>query len=207
MSCSIEVTGLGKRFARSFLFRDLNFVIQPGSVSAVIGPNGSGKSTLLKILAALLQPTKGTVQYYTSANEKLSDAHQQFSFVAPYLQLYPELTALEHLKFARELRKREFNAQAATACLLGYGLAEDAINSGKPIGSFSSGMQQRVRLAMAHSAEPQILFLDEPTVNLDLRGKEDFERMLTQLIRNKTTVVIATNEERERALATQIIEF
>jgi heme exporter protein A len=160
----------------------------------VTGPNGSGKSTLLKILCGLLRPTSGTVRMEQGGRElKPEERKYRIGFVSPEINLYDRLTALENLAFftaARGLPVR----RSVIVDLLEKLQLKDSLD--QPVGQFSSGMKQRMKLACAVLHEPPVLVLDEPGSNLDDRGKQLFENTI-RAQRQKGIVVIATNEPGE----------
>jgi len=206
MSIGIEVRELTKRFSRYPAFTPVTFTIEPSTVFAVVGVNGAGKSTLLKILAGVLAPTKGSIQYRDNSTQlKREEIETRSALVAPYLELYPELTAIEHLRFVADLRGKTHSDSVYKELLLHLGLKEEALSSTRYLSGFSSGMRQRVKIAMALTAEPDLLFLDEPTSNLDADGIAVVEEQIRKVVSRGTTVILATNEERERKLATSEI--
>jgi heme exporter protein A len=205
---TIEANGLTKRFGKRGLFRPVTFVAQPGEIVAITGPNGSGKSTLLKILAKVLSPTKGTCEW--RANDKpldLADLRSQTGFVAPYLELYGDLSATEHVRMVAEWKGSDLNESEVRELLALTELDKRAIETSRHLRAFSSGMKQRVRFAMAFAGEPSVLLMDEPTSNLDKQGTALVLSELQRRAARGATVLIATNEEREIALATKTISI
>ena len=97
----ITLTDLGKKYNREWVFRHLNFEINPGDTIAITGHNGSGKSTLLKVLGGYLTPSQGKVTYGDSKEH----IQTQFGFAAPYLNLLEEFTLKEHLAFHNKFKK------------------------------------------------------------------------------------------------------
>lgn len=145
-----------------------------------------------------------------SANEGKLDSEivrSCIGYVAPYLELYSELTAVEHLQFVHSLHGKTLEASSAARLLEETGLPTQAISSERQVRAFSSGMRQRVKLAMATSLNPEILLLDEATSNLDEQGI----LLVTDIVRaaadRGATVILATNEDREVALASQVIHL
>ncbi len=204
MSITIRADKLTKRYAGRYVFRDLSCTIEPGSITAIVGPNGSGKSTLLKILANVLTPTSGSCEWLGQGKVITSDHPERLrGFVAPYLELYDDLTAVEHVQFVGTMKGIHVSDEEACFELTKFGLANEAISEKKLLRFFSSGMKQRVRFAMASIGSPRLLFLDEPTSNLDQMGIA----MLFGYLGSRTdaTIVLATNEPREREIADHLI--
>jgi len=192
----ITLTDLGKKYNREWVFRHLNFEINPGDTIAITGHNGSGKSTLLKVLGGYLTPSQGKVTYGDSKEH----IQTQFGFAAPYLNLLEEFTLKEHLAFHNKFKKAlcSHDEMLALSNLAG---AED-----KLVKDFSSGMKQRLRLVLAFFYESSLLLLDEPTSNLDQDGTDWYLSML-QKVSDEQTMIIASNQPQEYAGANQIISI
>jgi heme exporter protein A len=128
-------------------------------------------------------------------------------FVAPYLELYDELTAVEHVEFVANMKSIPLNTNSALELLDRFGLDSAIARGDRRMRAYSSGMKQRVRCAMAFACSPSVLLLDEPTSNLDDAGT-DF--VLSEAVNSATAgaiVFIATNDSRERAIATREIQI
>ena len=185
------------RFGRRRLFDDLSVEVVAGAPLAVVGANGSGKSTLLRILAGLTAPTGGAVRLEVDGRATPpDDLPRAVGFVAPALQLYEPLTARETLRFlatARRLASAE-DRIGATLDRVGLGGRAD-----EPVGAFSTGMRQRLRLATALLHDPPVLLLDEPGSTLDAAGRD----LVQSVIATQNVVVVATNDPDEAALCTR----
>ncbi len=181
----IQTHNLGKRFGPHWLFRSVEMVVEPGQVLAVLGKNGSGKSTLLKILAGLATPTEGAVIPPESCG-----------YAALDLNLYPTLTAIEHLELSARLR----------GCPTRTGELLDMVNLERAghqmVGQFSTGMRVRLKLALAIQHHPSVLLLDEPTASLDQAGIEIVDEVIRAF---DGAVVMATNDDADRRWATHAI--
>jgi heme exporter protein A len=191
---TLRVEGVGKRFGRRTIFRDLHARAVAGEVLVVTGPNGSGKSTLLAILAGLVRPSRGTARW-TEGERELGREFRRRSlgWVAPDLMLYAELTASENLRFFARVRGLETTAKDHAALLERVGLGRRADDL---VGSFSSGMRQRLKYAFALLGSPRALLLDEPTANLDVEGVVMVDGVIRDQ-RERGLLVLATNEPRE----------
>jgi heme exporter protein A len=199
---SLHVTEVTKRFGRNPVFDPISFSAFKGDIIAITGSNGTGKSTLLKIVCGVLTSSSGSCSWTNS--EKLiehSDLQKRIGFVAPYLELYSELTAIEHVQFVAELKGKSVSTDEAAGLLTGFGLEAKAARGDRSIGKFSSGMQQRVRFAMAFAAIPDVLFLDEPSSNLDDEGTEILFSKIKEHSASGGIVIIATNDDKEKQLA------
>ena len=198
----LSLDGVTKRFSRSPIFSPVSCEISSGNIIAITGANGSGKSTLLKIIAGVTSPTKGMCRWSIGPLEIDARALQVLlGFVSPYLELYNELTAIEHVKFVAELKSQPISTENAISDLVSVGLESVIASSDRGIRQYSSGMKQRVRLAMAFVCEPRILLLDEPSSNLDEEGITMLFQRIAVIAAMGAVVVIATNDEREKRLA------
>lgn len=176
------------------ILRDISLQVQRGELVGLIGPNGAGKSTLLRLLCGLQRPSTGSVTYHYGGQRYSPDqARHLVGWVAPDLQLYRELTALENLQFFAQVRGLRLAPTALTALLEEVGLSG---RGNDLLAAYSSGMAQRLRYAYALLHRPPVLLLDEPTVTLDERGAQLVEQIV-QRQRTSGITIIATNDPRE----------
>lgn len=181
------------------LLDDINLEIPKGSTSAIIGSSGSGKSTLLGLLAGLDLATSGSVKLLgKNLGELDEDARAQLragkvGFVFQSFQLLPGLTAIENVSLPLELGKWGENPRSlAEEMLAQVGLAHRLDHFPSQL---SGGEQQRVALARAFVTQPEVLFADEPTGNLDSRtGEQVIEMMLSLHGQGDTTLVLVTHD-------------
>lgn len=178
---------------------DINFSVNKGEIVAIVGPSGSGKTTLLGLCAGLDNPTSGhiilagsTISELTE-NEKAEVRNRKVGFIFQNFQLLPTLTALENVMIPLELQGRAKGAKAKAEQLLervGLGGRSHHYPS-----QLSGGEQQRVSLARAFSNDPEVLFADEPTGNLDEETGAIVEGLLFDLNKeNQTTLIIVTHD-------------
>lgn len=200
----IELTSVGKRYRREWVLRNVDMTLAAPGRYAVTGPNGSGKSTLLRILSGHLTPTKGNTLFSMgSTNLTPNEAWQYLSYAAPYIELIEEFTLLEALQF--HYRFRKFAAGLQPQNLIGIlGFPENTAN--KPIRFFSSGMKQRLKLALAICSETPLLLLDEPTSNLDRQGTAWYLNLIGQFAGDRL-VVVASNVEEDYAFCTEYVDI
>jgi len=194
----IILHNVGKRFNRDWIFRHVHLNFEPSKRYAIIGTNGSGKSTLLQILAGAIQPIEGTISWMK--NDLAADAIDITAIAAPYLELIEELNALELLDFHRKFKTLNgSNEQILTS----VGLANAAE---KMIVNYSSGMKQRLKLALVFFSNAPVLLFDEPFTNLDRDGIAIFQQLMDKLPSEKT-VIISSNVEEEYAGCTELIRI
>jgi ABC-type multidrug transport system ATPase subunit len=187
---TIQLQNTGKRFRLDWIFRGLNYSFEKGKRYAVLGPNGSGKSTLLKVLSGHLSPSKGAVLFENQGNKTApEEVYRHISYAAPYIELIEEFTLEEALKFHAGLKPL---LPGCTPSKLYELLALPRARS-KEIRFFSSGMKQRVKLALAVCSDTPILLLDEPATNLDTQGVQWYKNLVADYAADRL-VVIASND-------------
>lgn len=200
----ISLARVAKQFAREKVFSGMDHVFAAGSRTAVLGPNGSGKSTLLQVVAGALVPTAGTVEH--ALGGKTLEQHRVYrkvSMAAPYLDLYEDLSlreALEaHARF-KPFRPGIHAEDVARSAYLGPHL-------GKPVSNFSSGMKQRLKLALAILSDTPLLLLDEPATNLDAEAIAWFRELLLSNLEGRTLLVASNRQEEETFACTERMEI
>jgi ABC-type multidrug transport system ATPase subunit len=196
----IHLLEIGKRFKKNWIFRDLSFEFSSGKTYAITGHNGSGKSTLLKSIAGFEHLTKGEISYEAD-NQKIdkNNISHFYSYCAPYQDLIKEMTLAEFLDFHQTMTEKfDYNEMLKAVGLTG--------NEQKLLGDFSSGMTQRLKLGICFYSGRPLLLLDEPTSNLDLKGKEIF-KILIDKHRNTKTILIASNESDEISLCDKVLNI
>jgi ABC-2 type transport system ATP-binding protein len=188
---TIHLTDAGKRFRFDWIFRGLNYRFDTGGRYALLGPNGSGKSTLLKVLSGHLSLSKGKVVFEKNGKALDPDAvYREVSYAAPYIELIEEFTLEEALRF--HARLRPLLPDFAVENL--YELLDLPRARHKELRFFSSGMKQRVKLALAVCTDAPILLLDEPTTNLDLNAVRWFKNLVETHVGRERLLVIASND-------------
>lgn len=191
----IEVDGLSKTYPGAVVpaVDGLNLEVPQGTAFGLLGPNGAGKTTTISILCTLLQPTKGcaTVLGYDLVRDA-AQVRRSIGLVPQDIALYPALSARENLRFfARMLRIPGGQIEARIeACLEMVGLTAAA---DQKIATFSGGMKRRANFAAGILHEPELLFLDEPTVGIDAQSRHLILERLTELNRAGMTLVYTTH--------------
>jgi ABC-type multidrug transport system ATPase subunit len=190
---SLQVQKASKRFHREWIFKNLDLELSSGDALAITGGNGSGKSTLLKCLSGAIPLSQGSIEYHSSATLLPEESwFRSLAIATPYLELPEEFTLNEALTFHFQFKK-PLNQLTTQAILAILGLEK---HQSKSISQFSSGMKQRVKLALAIFSEVPLLFLDEPTTNLDKQGVSWYLELLQQYAQDRI-LVICSNEPRE----------
>lgn len=196
----LSARGLRLAFGLTEALRGVDLDCHAGEIIAVTGPSGSGKSTLLHVLAGVLVPNEGTVDYDTIRLTDLDEAGrsrlrlEKFGFVFQYGQLLPDLTAADNVTIPLLLAgvKRREARRRADAWLDRLGLGEC---SRKLPAQLSGGQAQRVAVARALDTKPTLLFADEPTGSLDSLAAETVMLALTEAARDANAAVILTTHD------------
>jgi ABC-type multidrug transport system ATPase subunit len=195
----ITLSETGKKFGTEWIFRNLSYSFEDHKAYAVLGRNGSGKSTLLQVIAGSLHPTSGTVRYSLSGKEIHPDkVYTCLTIVAPYLELIEDFTLREMVDFHFAFKTPVTGFTIPKIIdLLGFP------KTGKtPVRLFSSGMKQRVKLALAVCSDVPLLLLDEPTMNLDQAGIDWYLNILNDHGGNRTIIVCSNIEQKETSFCT-----
>lgn len=190
---TISLDQVSKRFQRYWIFKDISCTFEAGKAWCLLGANGSGKSTLMRVIAGMQNPSKGKVHYQAGDKQlTTSEVFKDISFCAPGMEIVEELTLREFLDFHFSF-KRLLPGLSVTDVIEITGLKAAA---DKPIGDYSSGMKQRVKLAQAIFADTPILLLDEPCTNLDQAGMEQYRDWIEKYATSRL-VIVASNDVRE----------
>lgn len=200
----IDFQSVSKSFGTQQLFHNFQARITAGQITAVLGPNGSGKSTLLRLAARLLAPEQGKVQI--TEEHTLLDA-EAYAFrramMTPELSFYAQLTAQENLQFIAKLRNKTLQPETCTALLEQVGLH----NTATMVQGFSTGMRQRLKLAVLLSVDADVWLLDEPGMNLDKNGISLLREAMQKAARQNKLILLATNDHQEEAMADACIRL
>ncbi len=197
----IILENIGRRFNREWIFRNITYAFESGSSYAILGANGAGKSTLLQLISGSLSSSEGTSLYqYKGKDLEVEDVFEHLSIAAPYLELIEEFTLAEHIDFHFKFKPYRLGFDRESLIdLLDLKQAKH-----KALKYFSSGMKQRVKLALAFCSDTAILLLDEPTSNLDQQGIEWY-LSLSQRFSSDRLLIICSNQEHEYNFCTHYI--
>ena len=185
---------------------NLSFACEPGKVYGLLGPNGAGKTTLMNLITGLYRPASGAVRVL--GLDPVHDARKvrrEIGLVPQETSLYPELSALENLRFHAALY---LDDQRAAECRIGevLELVDLADRAKDAVGSYSGGMKRRLALGRAMLADPRILLLDEPTLGVDVQGTHRIWDYVRRFKGEGRTVLVSTNVMAEAdALADEIL--
>jgi heme exporter protein A len=191
---------IGKSYSQRKILTDISFSVNSGQSVAITGPNGSGKTTLIRILCLLTRADRGVV-YFEQNGKKNSNYQKSIAMVGPYIQLYDELTAYENLEFCSRMINNSADKDNIIHQIEQVGLIGRARDFVK---TYSSGMKQRLKYAFALMANPDVLFIDEPTSNLDKKGIDIIYNIMNHYKKEKI-LVFATNDEVDLKFADQVV--
>ncbi len=204
-SSSLAIRNLTKTFNRRPVLRNISLEVEGPASVAITGRNGSGKSTLVKIVAGVLAPSSGSVAISVNgAVVPPEERYRHIGFVAPYLFLYDEFSARENLVLLETMRSGTRPDTRFLDDMFGrVGLADRQHDR---LGTYSSGMKQRIKYIYALLHRPALLILDEPTSNLDDDGY-DLVKSIVDEQRRDGVVIVATNESDEAEWCERKIEM
>jgi ABC-type multidrug transport system ATPase subunit len=182
----IILENIGRRFNRDWIFRGIDYAFFSGKIYAILGPNGSGKSTLLQVLNGSLSPSAGKINYFFEEKPvEIDDVYQHLSLAAPYLELIEEFTLSEMIDF--HFKFKPYIAGVNKSEIIELLAMENSKN--KLIKYFSSGMKQRLKLAIAFCSDTPMLMLDEPTSNLDTQGVDWYLNLVQKFASTRLTII------------------
>ena len=195
---------LGKRYNRDWIFRNLQTEFLRDTSCAILGHNGSGKSTLIQILAGSMVQSDGEI-VYESEGHQIGQEHiyKYISYSAPYLELIEEFSFAEAVIFQSRF-KGFINGLTSDDIIEKSGLNNQ---SGKQIKYFSSGMKQRVKLTLSILSDTPILFLDEPSSNLDKAGIEWYQGLIDEYRKDRIVFVCSNQQIHEYEFCTRILNI
>jgi heme ABC exporter ATP-binding subunit CcmA len=188
----LAVIDLARHYGRRKALAQVNFTCGAGDIIGLLGPNGAGKSTLLNILATLISPSRGRVEYGDrTAAQGGAEVRGRIGMLGHDLFLYPELTARENLVFFARLYGLPDAEAVAQARLARAGLADRGDDL---VLGFSRGMRQRVALERALLHDPRLVLLDEPFTGLDQASTAALVARLRERQQAGCILVIATHD-------------
>jgi ABC-2 type transport system ATP-binding protein len=189
---AIETSGLVKVFGDTRALDGIDLAVPAGTVYGVLGPNGAGKTTAVRVLCTLLRPDGGEARVFGHDVLREPDAVRgRVSLTGQYASVDEDLTGSENLiLLARLIGYRKPAARARAAQLLdAFGLTEAA---GRQVKHYSGGMRRRLDIAASILSTPDLLFLDEPTIGLDPRSRNQVWDIVRAIVAQGTTVLLTT---------------
>jgi len=181
-----ELSGVKKRFGKTVALDGLDLQVRRGELFSVLGPNGAGKSTAISLLLGLLQPDAGTARLF-GRSPSLVEPRRHVGVMMQEVTLAPELRVHEHIALVASFYPSPLSPTEAME------LANITALASRPYGKLSAGQKRQVQFAMAICGRPKLLFLDEPSVGLDVRARENMWGALRRVVANGASIVLTTH--------------
>jgi ABC-2 type transport system ATP-binding protein len=194
-----ELSGVSKRYGKVVALDGMELQVRPAELLAVLGPNGAGKSTAISLMLGLQTPDAGTARLFSQSPLNLA-SRRHIGVMMQEVALPPELRVREHVDLVASYYPDPMTAEDALRLTRTLPLAA------RPYGKLSNGQKRQVQFAIAVVGRPKLLFLDEPTVGLDLAAREMMWSRLRELVRQGASIVLTTHYlEEAEALADRVV--
>ncbi|WP_164669861.1 ABC transporter ATP-binding protein [Virgibacillus doumboii] len=192
-AASIKLINLSKTYRRHKAVKELNLEVGKGELFGFLGPNGAGKTTTIKMLTGLLEPASGSAEIAgINIWKDPIEAKKKIAYVPDQPNLYPKLTGWDYLEFIAsvfQISQEKFQSKSKELLQI-FNLTDQANDL---IESYSHGMKQKIAICGALVHEPDVLFLDEPTVGLDPKSARSLKNLLRELCDNGMTAFVSTH--------------
>ena len=187
----IEVQDISKQFGSLKAVDGLSFQVKEGEVFGFLGQNGSGKSTTIRMLLSLIHPSSGSIKLFgLPLKEHRNELLEKVGAIIERPDLYPYLTAKEHLQLFAKVRKKNITTNDINATLEKVGLSNRSTDR---VQTFSLGMKQRLGIGIALVHNPSLIILDEPTNGLDPQGIADIRHLIQYLAKEEGKTVFVSS--------------
>jgi len=182
----LNLQSIAKKYGKRQVLVDINLSVQPGEIIGLVGENGAGKTTLLQMIATLLKPTSGEISIDgLSYATNLNAVRRKIGFVPQEISLWEHLTVEENMVFFEKLSwKQQSRKQLRQLCQ-----EMNLVEWKEPVHTLSGGTKRKLNLAISLIHEPKLLLLDEPTVGIDLKSKQEIIAYLQWLAREKQVTI------------------
>jgi len=194
-----ELSGVHKRYGNTIALDGLDLQVRRGELLAVLGPNGAGKTTAISLLLGLQQPDSGSVSLFGQSPKRV-EARRPIGVMMQEVALAEELRVREQIDLVASYYPNPLTPDAVLEMIHATPLA------GRPYGKLSAGQKRQAQFAVALCGRPKLLFLDEPTVGLDVQARAMMWETLRQLVRDGASIVLTTHYiEEAEALADRVV--
>jgi heme ABC exporter ATP-binding subunit CcmA len=193
----LKITELTFGFRSRRLFEKISVELRPGELVHISGPNGAGKSTFMSIIAGILAPQSGNIEFFpgAEATTAVEDRRKYLEYLpAEANGMYTKMSAVENLKFWSSLRGRDVAGSVVFDALETWGLNHPIIRDQLAIDKFSTGMKRRLALARLQLSGTPCWLLDEPIYGLDTKGLEAFHNILKHHLSAKGMCLIVSHD-------------
>ncbi|MBZ5594169.1 MAG: ABC transporter ATP-binding protein [Acidobacteriia bacterium] len=196
--CLAELSGVSKRFGKIVALDGLDLEVRRGELFAVLGPNGAGKTTAISLLLGLRQPDAGSARLFGQSPQCVG-ARRQVGVMMQEVTLAQELRVRELIDLVASYYPDPYTPDAVLE------MTDTAPLRDRPYGKLSAGQKRQAQFALAVCGRPKLLFLDEPTVGLDVQARELMWSTLRQLVEDGSSIVLTTHYlEEAEALADRV---
>lgn len=197
--CLAELVQIKKRFGNVVALDGFDLEVRPGELLAVLGPNGAGKSTAISLMLGLRQPDSGTARLFGLAPRDI-EARRRIGVMMQEVALATELKVREHISLIASYYPDPMSVEEVLTQTNTGPLAD------RPYGKLSAGQKRQAQFALALCGRPSLLFLDEPTVGLDIQARTIMWAALRQLVHEGCSIVLTTHYlEEAEALADRVV--
>lgn len=188
----LQVSSLEKSFHKHNILTDINLQVNPGEVVGLVGENGAGKSTLLEILATVLPQSNGNILLENKSYAKdIKSIRKLIGYVPQEISLWEEFTVAENFLFFEKLSWKKRSLEDCKQLCLDMQLNK----WDEPVESLSGGMKRKLNLAISLIHDPILILLDEPTVGIDMKSKEEIGHYLVNLAKKEGKMIIYTSHD------------
>ena len=186
---TIDIDSVSKWFGDVVAVNDVSLQVWPG-ITGLLGPNGAGKTTLLRMISGLARPSEGSIELLGQPVRGDPELYRRVGVMTEQEAVYEAFTGREFVTFSGKLYGLDPLEPAVDKAIERVGLMEV---SNRPLGTYSRGMRQRMRLAAALVHEPELLLLDEPLNGTDPRQRLEFQRLMRSLVEEGRTILISSH--------------
>ena len=186
MDTILSINDLSKHYGKIRAVNQLNLEVKKGDVFGILGPNGSGKTTTLAMILDVINPTKGTFEWFGQKGD--SSTRKRIGAIIEHPIFYPYLTGKQNLKVVCDIK--EVSKTRVPEVLKQVGLEERASSK---FSTYSLGMKQRLSIASALLCDPEVMILDEPTNGLDPQGIAEIRDLITEIANSGKTIILASH--------------
>ncbi|BDH63718.1 hypothetical protein MTP04_38480 [Lysinibacillus sp. PLM2] len=188
----LNVIELDKNYGKRKILERFSFQIQPGEVVGLVGENGAGKSTLLTLLATIIKPTKGSIHLNNvEYGKKVDVIRKMIGYVPQEISVWEEFTVEQNMLFFEKLSwKRRTKEECRQLCL------DMQLTSWKEkVKDLSGGMKRKLNIAISLLNDPSLILLDEPTVGIDMKSKNEIGKYLVRLAKEQGKIILYTSHD------------
>ncbi|KYG90528.1 ABC transporter ATP-binding protein [Metasolibacillus sp. FSL H7-0170] len=188
----LEVQTINKSYKKKSVLENISLTIERGEIVGLVGENGAGKSTLLHILSTLMRPDAGEIYWNgLSYRQHYQEIKQKIGFVPQDLAIWEHFSVEDNMRYFEQLSWKNIGIEACKKICEEMQLMQWK----EPVSSLSGGMKRKLNLAISLIHQPELLLLDEPTVGIDMRSKQEIGRFLQLLAKTQGTTIIYTSHD------------